>query len=60
MRGATTAIAAALFLWPVPWSAAQAQALDSREAWSTPLLYGGRLYAKGDTEFICFAMTSSR
>ena len=36
---------------------AQAQVLDSREAWSTPLLYGGRLYAKGDTEFICFDLS---
>ena len=32
----------------------RADALDSREAWATPLLYGGRLYAKGDTEFVCF------
>ena len=32
----------------------QAQVLDARETWATPLLYAGRLYAKGDTEFICF------
>ena len=35
----------------------QAQLLDAREVWSTPLLYGGRLYAKGDTEFICFDLS---
>ena len=32
---------------------AQAQVLDAREVWASPLLYGGRLYAKGDTEFLC-------
>jgi outer membrane protein assembly factor BamB len=36
---------------------AQAQLLDGREIWSTPLLYAGRLYAKGDTEFVCFDLT---
>ena len=25
--------------------------------WSTPLIYGGRLYAKGDTEFVCFDLS---
>jgi len=35
----------------------QADVLDAREVWSTPLLYAGRLYAKGDTEFVCFDMT---
>ena len=35
----------------------QAQLLDAREVWSTPLLYGGRLYAKGDTEFVCFDLS---
>jgi outer membrane protein assembly factor BamB len=35
----------------------QADVLDAREVWSTPLLYGGRLYAKGDTEIVCFDMT---
>lgn len=33
---------------------AQAQVLDGREVWASPLLYGGRLFAKGDTELICF------
>ena len=36
---------------------AQAQVLDGREVWSTPLIYGGRLYAKGDTEFVCFDLS---
>ena len=31
----------------------QAEVLDAREVWASPLLYGGRLYAKGDTEFVC-------
>jgi outer membrane protein assembly factor BamB len=31
----------------------QADVLDARQAWSSPLLYGGRLFAKGDTEFVC-------
>jgi outer membrane protein assembly factor BamB len=38
---------------------AQAQVLDGREIWSTPLLYAGRLYAKGDTEFVCFDLTGA-
>jgi outer membrane protein assembly factor BamB len=32
---------------------AQAEILDAREVWASPLLYGGRLYAKGDTELVC-------
>jgi hypothetical protein len=36
---------------------AQAQVMDGREVWSTPLIYGGRLYAKGDTEFVCFDLS---
>jgi hypothetical protein len=32
---------------------AQHPQFDAREAWSTPLLYGGRLYAKGGEEFVC-------
>jgi outer membrane protein assembly factor BamB len=35
----------------------QSQLLDGREVWATPLLYGGRLYAKGDTELVCFDLT---
>jgi len=30
---------------------AQSQPFDAREVWSTPLLYNGRLYAKGGEEF---------
>ena len=37
---------------------AQADILDAREVWSTPLLYAGRLYAKGDAELICFDLTA--
>ncbi len=36
----------------------QAQVLDGRYVWATPLLYGGRLYAKGDQEFICFDVSA--
>jgi hypothetical protein len=32
----------------------QANAVDGKEVWATPLLYGGRLYAKGSQELICF------
>jgi outer membrane protein assembly factor BamB len=32
---------------------AQSQLFDAREVWSTPLIYGGRLYAKGGEEFVC-------
>lgn len=32
----------------------QAQPFDAREVWATPLLYGGRLYAKGGEDFACF------
>ena len=35
----------------------QAQVLDAREVWASPLLYGGRLYAKGDTEFVCLDLS---
>lgn len=31
----------------------QAELFDGSEIWSTPLLYGGRLYAKGVDEFVC-------
>jgi outer membrane protein assembly factor BamB len=31
----------------------QTQQFDARDAWSTPLLYGGRLYAKGGQGFVC-------
>lgn len=36
----------------------QANLLDSREVWATPLLYAGRLYAKGETEFLCFDLSN--
>ena len=28
------------------------------EVWSTPLLYGGRLYAKGYKELVCFDVSA--
>ena len=31
----------------------QAQVIDGKEVWATPVLYGGRLYAKGAQELIC-------
>ena len=31
---------------------------EGSENWSTPLLYGGRLYAKGEKEFACFDVSS--
>lgn len=35
----------------------QFQAFDGvRQVWSTPLLYGGRLYAKGAKELVCFEL----
>ena len=37
----------------------QADVLDAREVWSTPLIYGGRLYAKGDTEFVCVDLSGT-
>ncbi len=36
---------------------AQADLLDAREVFAAPLLYGGRLYAKGDTELVCFDLS---
>jgi hypothetical protein len=37
----------------------QTQQFDAREAWSTPLLYGGRLYAKGGEEFDCLDVSAN-
>jgi outer membrane protein assembly factor BamB len=31
--------------------------VEGREVWSTPLLYGGRLYVKGAQEFSCFDLS---
>jgi outer membrane protein assembly factor BamB len=31
--------------------------VEGREVWSTPLLYGGRLYVKGGQEFSCFDLS---
>lgn len=36
----------------------QADAVEGRYVWATPLVYGGRLYAKGDQEFICFDISN--
>jgi outer membrane protein assembly factor BamB len=35
----------------------QHQLFDEREVWSTPLVYNGRLYAKGGEEFVCLDLT---
>ena len=32
---------------------AAAEVLDGREIWSTPVVYDGKLYAKGPDEFVC-------
>lgn len=34
----------------------KADAVDGTQVWSSPLLYGGRLYAKGQQELICFTL----
>ena len=34
-------------------SLAAAQVLDGREIWSTPIVYDGKIYAKGPEEFVC-------
>jgi outer membrane protein assembly factor BamB len=33
---------------------ARAQAVSGERIWSTPLLYGGRIYVKGVKELVCF------
>ncbi|HZN67511.1 MAG TPA: PQQ-binding-like beta-propeller repeat protein [Tepidisphaeraceae bacterium] len=38
----------------------QAQLFDGREIWSTPLLYDGKLYAKGTEGFVCLDMGGGR
>jgi outer membrane protein assembly factor BamB len=38
----------------------QADVVDWREAWSTPLIYGKRLYVKGAQEFLCFDFTERK
>jgi hypothetical protein len=38
----------------------QHQQFDDREVWSTPLLYNGRLYAKGGEEFVCLDVGGGR
>jgi outer membrane protein assembly factor BamB len=39
----------------------QAKVFDQgSETWSTPLIYGGRLYAKAETEFVCFDVSAGR
>ena len=34
----------------------QAKILDGQEIWATPLIYNGKLYAKGTTELVCVAV----
>jgi outer membrane protein assembly factor BamB len=41
-------------------SLTQADVFDASQVWSTPLLYGGRLYAKGENEFVCFDLGGAR
>jgi outer membrane protein assembly factor BamB len=36
----------------------QHQLFDDREVWSTPLIYNGRLYAKGGEEFVCLDISA--
>jgi outer membrane protein assembly factor BamB len=37
---------------------AQEQVFDGSEIWSTPLLYGGKLYVKGGDEFLCLDVSA--
>ena len=39
---------------------AQAEIFDDHEIWATPLLYGGRLYAKGSRELVCFDLSGAK
>ncbi|HEY7120449.1 MAG TPA: PQQ-binding-like beta-propeller repeat protein [Tepidisphaeraceae bacterium] len=35
----------------------QGQVVEGKEVWATPVLYGGRLYAKGGQELVCVDLT---
>jgi sugar lactone lactonase YvrE len=35
----------------------QGEAVEGKEVWATPVLYGGRLYAKGGQELVCLEIT---
>jgi hypothetical protein len=35
----------------------QGQVVEGTQVWATPLLYGGRLYAKGAQELVCLELT---
>ena len=37
----------------------QAQPFDGSEIWSTPLLYGGKLYARGVDELVCLDVSGN-
>ena len=39
---------------------AQAQVLDGREVWSSPVVHEGKLYAKGPDELVCLDVTGRR
>ncbi len=39
---------------------AQAEVFDDHEVWATPLLYGGRLYAKGSRELVCLDLSGPK
>jgi hypothetical protein len=36
-----------------------ADVVDWREAWSTPLVYGRRVYVKGQQELLCFELSGA-
>jgi hypothetical protein len=38
----------------------QAEVVEGKEVWATPVLYGGRLYVKGRQELICLELTNSK
>jgi outer membrane protein assembly factor BamB len=38
----------------------QTKAFNGSQVWSTPLIYGGRLYAKGEAELVCFDLTGGQ
>jgi outer membrane protein assembly factor BamB len=37
----------------------QTKAFDESQVWATPLIYGGRLYAKGEAELVCFDLAAA-
>lgn len=37
-----------------------ASILDGAQIWATPLVYGGRLYVKGEQEFVCYDISNGQ